>query len=69
MSGEEVSKSLAEAMDAYDRIEDELFRLTLSVDGIDDWTRVDRLMEERGAALQRYQAAVAATFEAETAHL
>jgi hypothetical protein len=68
MSREEASKSLADAMGAYDRIEDELFRLTLSVDGIDDWTHVDRLMEERGAALQRCQAAVAATFEVETAH-
>jgi len=64
MSCEEAGGDLADAMSAYDRIEDELFRLTLSVEGSDDWARMDRLMEERGAALARYQAAVAALFGA-----
>ena len=68
MACEEAGRDLADAMSAYDRIEDELFRLTLSVDGSDDWTRMDRLMEERGAAFERYQAAVAALFEAERTH-
>lgn len=64
MSSEETGGDLADAMSAYDRIEDELFRLTLSVDGSDDWGRMERLMEERGTALARYQAAVLALFEA-----
>lgn len=68
MPSEEADKHLAEAMNAYAGLEDEINRLMLTVDGIDDWGHVDRLIEERGAALQRYQAAVAASFEAETMH-
>lgn len=64
MSREEAGGDLAEAMRAFDRIEDELNRLLLTVLGSDDWGYVDGLLEERGAALARYQAAVAALFEA-----
>lgn len=68
MPCEEAGKDVAEAMDAYAALEDEINRLMLTVDGIDNWGHVDRLLEERGAALARYQAAVAASFSAKEMH-
>jgi hypothetical protein len=64
MRREEAADEMTGALDAYDEIEDELNRLLLTVLGSDDWGYVDRLLDERGAALRRYQAAVVALFRA-----
>ena len=80
MSCEEASKRLAEAMNAYLRVERELAPLLLShiatpqrraqptVSPTEKSERMQRLMAEQEAAFERYQAALDAFAKAKKSH-
>jgi len=80
MSCEQASKRLAQALNAYVRVEKELAPLVLShidtperraepaVPDSDKFERIEHLMREQEAAFERYQAALAAFVEARKTH-
>jgi len=80
MSCEQASKRLAQALNAYVRVEKELAPLVLShidtperraepvVPDSEKFERIEHLMREQEEAFERYQAALAAFVEARKTH-
>lgn len=80
MSCEEASKKLAEALNAYVRVEKELAPLVLShidtperrpeptMPAGQKFERIERLMKEQEAAFERYQAALDTFVQARKTH-